>query len=132
MRLKIAYLAAGLLLVAGCSNTATPAAPAESLTPESLADIKDLVTKFQLQKKRPPNSVEEFGSLEPAFPSGVGCVRSGQCVYVWGTGLQPSSQAVLAYGKDAAASGGHVLLQDGTVKSMTAAEFAAAPKAAKK
>ena len=39
---------------------------------------------------------------------------------------------IVAHEKNAPAEGGYVLLQDGSVKTMTAAEFAAAPKAGKK
>jgi hypothetical protein len=38
---------------------------------------------------------------------------------------------VVAYEKKVPTEGGHVLLQDGTVKQMTAAEFQSAPKAKK-
>ena len=70
-------------------------------------------------------------TMEPAFPEVVKLISGGQCVVVWGCGIKSGSSAVLAYGKDAETKGGPVLLQDGTVKSMTAAEFAAAPKAKK-
>ena len=42
-----------------------------------------------------------------------------------------NGDAILAHGKGAESKGGPVLLQDGTIKSMTAAEFNVAPKAKK-
>ena len=41
------------------------------------------------------------------------------------------NEAVVAYEKDAPTNGGYVLLSAGSVKKMTASEFAAAPKAGK-
>ena len=97
----------------------------------TLAEVKELVDTFQKQKKRSPAKMADLSPLEPAFPDAVRLLNTQECVYQWGAGLS-SGQAVLAHGKDVAAAGGPVLLQDGTVKEMTAAEFAAAPKAAKK
>jgi hypothetical protein len=62
-------------------------------------------------------------------------VQGGDYVFFWdvklgdlgkGAGM---SQTVLGYEKDAPTAGGLVVMGDGTVKSMTAAEFNAAPKA---
>ena len=44
----------------------------------------------------------------------------------------PGNEAVVAYEKNAPTQGGYVLLSAGTVKKVSAAEFASAPKAGKK
>jgi hypothetical protein len=57
---------------------------------------------------------------------------SGQIVYIWGTKLADGPEAagrIVAYQKTAATDGGWVLFQDGALKQVSAAEFAAAPKA---
>ena len=68
------------------------------------------------------------------YPGAVEMLRSGQLVVQWGAPLTPegeSTDAVLAYVKAVPEQGGQVLLQDGrTIKTMTADEFKAAPKAA--
>ena len=64
----------------------------------------------------------------------VDAIKSGELVVQWGAPLSPQGEpadAVLAYGKTVPEQGGPVLLQDGwAIKSMTADEFRAAPKAA--
>jgi hypothetical protein len=58
-------------------------------------------------------------------------IRSGDIVYMWGAGHVPGGTQVVAYEKRVTTECGFVLLQDGTAKEMTAAEFQAAPKAGK-
>ena len=59
-------------------------------------------------------------------------INSNEIVYIYGTGFEAGSNKVVAYDKQAETAGGLVLLQDGTVKQMTADEFKAAPKGGKK
>lgn len=59
-------------------------------------------------------------------------IRSGQIEYIWGTKLAEGPEAagtVIAFQTAAATDGGWVLFQDGSLKRISAAEFAAAPKA---
>lgn len=59
-------------------------------------------------------------------------IRSGQIEYIWGTKLAEGPEAartVIAFQTSAAQEGGWVLFQDGSMKRLTAEEFAAAPKA---
>ncbi len=121
------WLTFGLAIVlAGCGGGAGSRPPSNS---DNLADLKELLEELQSQKKKPPAKATELGPLEPVHPMAVRQIQRGDLVYVWGASLG-TGQAVLAYPKDAAEKGGAVLLQDGSVKEMTAAEFAAAPKAA--
>ena len=82
-----------------------------------------------------PKKAADFSKYEAGYPLGYAAVQSGEVVVVWGakiagegeTGSAPAN--VVAYEKKVPAEGGLVLLQNGQVKQMTAAEFAAAPKA---
>jgi hypothetical protein len=59
-------------------------------------------------------------------------IRSGQIEYIWGTKLTDGPEAahkVIAFQTSAATDGGWVLFQDGSLKRLSAAEFAQAPKA---
>jgi hypothetical protein len=75
--------------------------------------------------------------LEPQFPRGYQAVKSGEVVVLWGAKMPGEGEvnagtapdAVIAYEKKTASEGGYVLLQNGTVKEMSADQFKAAPKA---
>lgn len=59
-------------------------------------------------------------------------IRSGQIEYIWGTKLADGPEAastVIAFQKTAETDAGWVLFQDGSMRRLTAAEFAAAPRA---
>ena len=57
--------------------------------------------------------------------------KAGQFAVQWGVSLSnaPDKKAILAYPKDAAGQGGYVVFVDGTLRKLSASEFAAAPKA---
>jgi hypothetical protein len=126
-------LVAGLLfvyLVAGCGSKAetvgsTAAAPVD----EQLKELGNMIRYHQSEVGKPPSKVEDILALTPDPPQYIESIRAGSIVLTWRVGIKPGSSAVLAYEKDAPSQGGHVLLQDGTVKKMTADEFKAAPKA---
>jgi hypothetical protein len=71
----------------------------------------------------------DLDAVEPYLPTAGGKVRNGELVYVWGAGLAPGGTLVIAYEKKAETEGGWVLLQDGTVKKISAGEFQSAAKA---
>ena len=59
-------------------------------------------------------------------------VKQGEFVVAWSIGRATtpgSAEQILVYEKKAPTDGGAVLLRDGTIKQVTAGEFAAAPKA---
>jgi hypothetical protein len=73
---------------------------------------------------------------EPGAKAVVQMVKDGKYVLIWGTSIaemqknpQGSTGTVLGYEATAPTAGGLVLMGDGAVQNMTAAEFAAAPKA---
>lgn len=128
---------AATVALAGCGGGES--AP---LTPDlsrslALSDVGELYRIHTLQKGAPPKAMADFEPLANAQPIGYNALREGTVVARWGAALPdtneepggtPSPQ-VLAYEKEAPDQGGLVLLLDRTVKPMTAAEFAAAPKA---
>ena len=81
--------------------------------------------------RKPPDKLANLGPVEPMLPIAGPAIRNGDLIYVWGAGYVAGGNQVVAYEKKALTDGGFVLLQDGTVKEMTAAELQAAPKASK-
>jgi hypothetical protein len=121
----------GLLVsTSGCGggdavNTGDPTAKGK------LEEFKAMLETVAVDRQKPPSRMAEFGAVEPMLPVAGEAFRKGELVYVWGTTLSPGGTGVVAYEKNAPTEGGWVLIQDGTVKQMTAEEFKAAPKAAK-
>ena len=91
------------------------------------------VYKYIEYSKLPlPRKPEDFSDFIDSMPTAFQRVKEGEYVVVWGVGrsaVPGTSGQVLAYEKKVPTEGGAVLLRDGTVKQMTAAEFNAAPKA---
>lgn len=96
----------------------------------ALEDFAQFLKALPAEGKKPPSKMSEFEPLEPMAPMASESLRNGNVVYVWGAGLGGGS-AVVAYEKKAELEGGWVLVQDGTVRRMSADEFKAAPKAKK-
>ena len=113
----------------GGSNDATSSGQPSGK--DALSDFASLLKELKVAGKRAPLRVADLGDADATNPAGTGALTRGEITYFWGNGIG-EGQAVIAYGKEVPTAGGFVLLQDGTVKTMTAAEFAAAPKAAKK
>jgi hypothetical protein len=99
---------------------------------ELLQEVAQMLQTVKSDRTKPPGRLADLGAVEPMLPMSAQAIRSGDIVYVWGTGLSTggnASSAVVAYEKKVPAEGGWVLTQDGTVKKMTANEFKSAPKA---
>jgi hypothetical protein len=129
MLVRASLLLALVISLPACSGgpTTAPAPPVD--TGDALKELGEVYKYIATQKAPLPRKVEDLaeysGTLEGAMPK----IQSGEIIVVWGSSYSTGSGQVLAYEKEAAASGGKVLLRNGTVKDMTAAEFAAAPKA---
>jgi hypothetical protein len=97
--------------------------------------LRELVRVYEYieySKFPPPRRIEDFGQHWDNMPNAYGRIEQGEYVVAWGVGRSTApgaGQQVLAYEKKAAAEGGAVLLRNGTVKTLTAAEFSKAPKA---
>jgi hypothetical protein len=123
-----------MVLVAGCGGTSTaPVAPQAQPAEASLNELGQLFQAFAQEKRRPPKDLADLASISPEMPAAEISLREGKIVVLWGGAYTtgPAGGAILAYEKGADTGGGLVLLQNGTVKSVSAAEFQAAPKPGK-
>jgi hypothetical protein len=111
----------------GCGGS-TPEPPPPVETGAALKEIAEVYRYIVTQKAPTPRKVEDLVEYEGSLPGALPKIRDGQIVVVWGIGYSPGSTQVLAYAKDVPASGGSVLLRNGTVKDMSADEFRAAKK----
>ena len=115
-----------LVLLVGCGE------PAKTVTggnrKDHIEEIGQMLKDLSAEGKKPPGKLSELDAVEPMLPLASQLIRSGEVVMVWGVGYAPGSQKVAAYEKKAETEGGWVLLQDGTVKEMTAGEFGAAKR----
>ncbi len=118
-------------LLVGCSGESVPQGHIAGRE-EELREVWDMYKAHLDARKRPPARLQDLNPYEPSAINGFGALRDERVILLWG-GSAPSGQKdrVLAYEKGVPEKGGSVLLQDGTVKTMTADEFKAAPKAGK-
>lgn len=136
-RILVLSLLSLLPIAGGCGASSTPTTVV--IENQALADVGEAYRVTTIANNRPPKKVEELLTAEGVGGNGIGLVRSGEILVrldatLPSTGEEPgdgSSQDVLAYYKTVPEAGGYVLMLDRTVKKMTAAEFASAPKAGK-
>jgi hypothetical protein len=129
-------------MLAGCGGgpDVKPIAPDEQGLRELAAEYRDFFRK----NKRGPKGLNEIQGTDKGrgrgkgkrqgqgqdSPNAIQMIKSGELVVQWGAPLSPAGDAVLAYLKSVPDQGGSVLMADGdTIKTMTADEFKAAPKA---
>ncbi len=121
------------LLLAGCGGSELPTTP-QSHDGRGLKQFAEPYRSYAKKNKRGPRSLKELNIKGQGYPVAADLLKSGGLVVQWGASIAPegeTSPAVLAYLKAVPDQGGLVLLQDGrTIKTMTADEFKAAPKAA--
>jgi len=119
--------------LAGCGlNSSSSVAPDQVVNNLGFEELAALYRGRMKQKLSPPMSVKDFAPSKKGLPTSLKALSKGTIVAVWGAGMSTDSgsdKCVLAYEKQTPQQGGVVLMQDGTVKKMTAEEFAAAPKA---
>jgi hypothetical protein len=121
-----------LVVVIGCGGGGSKSGSSAGPTANDAAnDVSRMLKDFAEATKRAPTSLADMGAdYDATHPLGYGAVKSGDYVVVWKAPVSASGSGnVLAYQKDAPSKGGPVVMQDGSVKEMTAAEFTAAPKA---
>jgi hypothetical protein len=123
-------VAAGVGLAAGCGGSdSNSGAAIDAGGKAALEDIGLMLKSLAEEGRKAPSRQAELEAFEPMIPVGGPALRNGDVVYLWGAGYASGGTQVVAYEKKAPTEGGFVLLQDGTVKQMTAAEFQSAPKA---
>jgi len=126
------FVLIALAAAAGCGSktgggSETPAAVNE------LREVESILRSFPPARKG-PSKLADLAPFEQTQSVGYQAVKSGSVVIVWGAtmpgeGSLSGSEAIVAYEQKAPTEGGYVLLQNGTIKQLTAAEFASAPKA---
>ena len=114
----------------GCSGSKSGTVD-DSMEP-ALKDFAQFLGALPSDGVKPPKKLAEFLPLEPMAPMSAEFIKDGKLVYFWGSGLKTGGQSIVAHEKGAEASGGWVLLEDGSVKKLTSEQFSAAPKAGKK
>jgi hypothetical protein len=129
-------LAVMALLAPGCGRVRDAADRAKKSN-----DLKQLGLMYHnyiLTNKKGPASADDLKSVtgSPQEQAVVQMVKDGKYVLVWGTTIAEmqknpggSTGTVLGYEASVPTAGGLVLMGDASVRNMTAAEFAAAPKA---
>jgi hypothetical protein len=121
-----AVLVATLPVACGPSTT-----PPESQAQLSIGQVGQMFHFYQKGQKPPPQGLKDILPLKRQYPAAVQSISSKDVLVYWGVGFSDAPEAastVLAYHKDVPEQGGEVLMQDGTAKKMTAAEFQAAVK----
>ena len=126
MRLCLVIVLAASL---GCGKSDPPAPSPEAARKHKLSDLWDLYSTASKTKGRPPAGPKELAGAEATNPEGWAALQTGECVLLYGGPAGSDPNTVLAYEKAVPAAGGQVLMQNGQIKELTAAEFAAAPKA---
>lgn len=118
----------------GCSSPG--GGSGEQAPPQAgvLQEVADILRGNTRPNGRGPTKLAELNGSQSLFPRGYQAIKSGEVVVIWGVGVKGEEEKatggdVVAYEKDAPTNGGYVVLTSGEVKKMTAAEFAAAPKA---
>src|SRR5690606_17082612 len=94
-------------------------------------DMYELYTKAN---KKAPKSLRDFNLFSDGSPTGFSAIKQGNVVVIWDVDLNPEREAdspdeVLAFAKEVPETGGAVLMKNRSIKTMTAEEFQAAPKA---
>jgi hypothetical protein len=127
-----------LLAIAGCSSASAPkGGDATPSREDLLTEVGQLLRAYPAKGGKVPAKVGDLAPYEMGGPLGYAAVKSGEIVVVWGATMAGEGDAggaaeIVAYEKAAPTDGGAVLLQNGQVKKLSAAEFASAPKASGK
>jgi hypothetical protein len=116
----------------GCDGGTASSTGVDASKPESIA-LKEFGEMYALlvkQTQKPPEAGKALMKYAEGFSHGSMAIQNKTMGVYWGAPIEKEGKAILAYEATAPESGGLVLLSDGeTVKSMTAEEFQAAPKA---
>lgn len=129
-RRRLVAAACLALAAAGCGQTPRRVAP--PAPNDGLVDLREMLRRTATAGEPVPKSPADLRVIDAAYPAAGRFLGTGAIEYVWGCRLSDSPEAatrVVAFEKDAAKSGGFVLLQDGTIRQVTAAEFAQLAKA---
>jgi hypothetical protein len=129
-RLVLAAWCGLLMLCPACERAPQPPPPPSA--EEGLKELMGVYRYIEYSKFPLPRKPEDFSDYWDSMPTAFERIKQGDYIVAWGVGrstVPGAANQILAYEKKAPTEGGAVLLRDGTVKQMTAAEFGAAPKA---
>jgi hypothetical protein len=124
-----------LALAPGCGGDPNPPNSPQVYNNTVLFEVGDMINTHTIQHKKPPQGVKDLAAFADSLPTGVGAARRGDVVVLWGVApvepgaAGPEGEEILAYLKETPDSGGGVLTRSLQIKSLTADEFKAAPKA---
>ncbi len=119
-----------VVLALGCSSNKLAPPGEADLQKAELNDIYDAYMEYAKGKNHGPERQSDLKSFETSHGMAYRVLTDGKYVLVWGvTGKDAGT--VLAYQKDAPTQGGAVLMVDGSVRTMSAAEVQAAVRTKK-
>lgn len=124
----MAAVACGL---AGCGGGSGPQQAAQGEADAGLRDLKMFLEAAKAGGRKTTRD-EALPVLQAQHMAADYYLGRGDIVFEWGTGLANGPEAakrIVAYQKAVEKDGGWALFQDGSLRRITAAEFAAAPKA---
>lgn len=129
---RILLLLALPVFAAGCTSSTAGSNTGATSATEDFRELAGVYEYMLAQKENPPRDLKELQTLhsEPLMMA-IPRIESGEYVVFWGvsrTTIGAEAEMVLAYEKNAPHSGGVVLLRNGTVKNVSAQEFAALRK----
>jgi hypothetical protein len=137
MRRLLAWFVCLGFAAAGCGGPASQPPTQAEMKQTALSDVGELYRVYMTQKKKPPEKIADFNSMEMMSPTGLRAVKSGEVIVFFKAelpdlGEEPGKgpgDVVLAYEKNVPTEGGQVLMLNRSIKTMTPEEFKTAPKA---
>lgn len=132
MKISFSFLVllTAIAMVTGCGGSQ----PTLGYSPKSKDRMSEVANMYNgyitASKGSLPKKLSDLDPFEPANQYGYAGIRDGEIIMGWGGSKTAESGSIVqAHDKNAAQAGGFVLMQDGTVKEMTASEFGSAKKA---
>lgn len=121
------------LVITGCGGGGgTVVAPENNPPQAALEELSVIIKDVAGKKQKPPSKLADLDKFEPGFPTAIAALSSSKIVYAWGYGYVPGGTGLVAYQAEPSGGSRLVLTEDGTVKSMSEAEFVTAQKSTKK
>jgi hypothetical protein len=135
--LSIALLAVLAFGIGGCGDgKPSGSGPTEPSQSDILMEVAGLIRNHTAAKGKGPQKIADLAPYETEYQRGFAAVKSGAVVVLWGgtvagEGGGGGGKTVVAHLKDVPTAGGEVALESGVIVTMSATEFASAPKPGK-
>jgi hypothetical protein len=128
--LLIASVVGIAFLLPACSKRGTASTHPGIVAENGMLELASVYQFIAANNEPTPRQLADLNDYMESLPVAYPKIERGEYVVFWGVGLNRNAgNVVLAHEKDAANAGGLVLMQDGTVKTLSAAEFQSAAKA---